>query len=158
MMNMRHVVKGRRRWSRRGSILVEASIALGAAILLGLLMMKASLLAIGGNDWTTMQTLTDALLTRETALANRVPFAEIASGTSLWPDSAGDVAGAPETIEIGKMMGGTPVTAKLIRYRVNQANTSEPDVNLTVWRLHSVLQYNVGGNQYVKSSSTLRAQ
>ncbi|QIF04778.1 hypothetical protein [Roseimicrobium sp. ORNL1] len=139
-------------------MLVEASIALGAATLLALLMMKATLLAIGGNDWTTMQTLTDALLTRETAMANRVPFAEIASGTSMWPDASGGVVGAPVTIQIGKIMGGAPVTAKLIRYRVNQANTSEPDVTLAVWRLHSVVQYNVGSNQYVKSSSTLRAQ
>jgi hypothetical protein len=158
MMNMRHVLRSRRRRSQRGSVLVEASIALGAATLLALMMMKATLLAIGGNDWTTMQTLTDALLTRETALANRVPFAEITSGTSLWPDSAGNVAGEPQTIEIGRIMGGAPVTATLIRYRVNQANATDPDVNLAVWRLHSVIQYNVGPNQYVKSSSTLRAQ
>lgn len=158
MMNMRHVVRGRRRWSRRGSVLVEASIALAAATLLALLMMKATLLAIGGNDWTTMQTLTDALLTRETALANRVPFAQITANDSMWPDSAGGVAGDPVTIELGKIMGGSPVTAKLTRYRVNEANASDPDVNLAVWRLHSVLQYNVGENQYVKSSSTLRAQ
>lgn len=158
MMNKRHVVRGSRRWSRRGSVLVEASVALGAATLLALLMMKATLLAIGGNDWATMQTLTDALLTRETALANRVPFSEIASDASMWPDSAGGVVGAPQTIQIGKIMGGAPVTATLTRYRVNQADASEPDVNLVVWRLHSVIQYSVGDNQYVKSSSTLRAQ
>lgn len=138
-------------------MLLEASLALGAATLLSLLMMKASLLAIGGNDWTTMQTLTDALLTREAALANRVPFAEIASGTSFWPEAVSSLSAAPD-IELGKMMGGKAINAKLIRYRVNEAVVGEPEVNLAIWRLHSVLQYTVGANTYVKSTSTLRAQ
>jgi hypothetical protein len=138
-------------------VLVEASIALGAATLLSLLMMKASLLAIGGNQWTTMQTLTDAVVTRETALANRVPFADITGGGSMWPDVS---QGIPDsvTVELGKTMGGKAVNGQLTRFRVNQADTSEPDVNLAVWRLHSVIRYEVGEIEYVKSSSTLRSQ
>jgi hypothetical protein len=139
-------------------MLLEASIGLGAAVLVALLMMKASLLAITGNEWTSMQTLTDALLTRETALANRVPFAEITATPSLWPDVAGGVALTPETVELGKVMGGTAVTGKLTRFRVDEADPTQPEVNLSVWRLHSILKYSVGEDEYVKSSSTLRVQ
>ncbi|RBP36391.1 hypothetical protein DES53_117102 [Roseimicrobium gellanilyticum] len=153
-MNLRALLHKRRRLSRHGSVLVEASIALGAATVLSLLMMKASMLAIGGNDWTTMQTLTDSIMTRETALANRVPFAQISATNSPWPE----VVPAPVTIQLGRTMGGQAVNGSLIRFRENQADTSQPEVNLTMWRLHSVIKYQVGDRQYVKSSSTLRSQ
>lgn len=133
-------------------------MALGAAVLLALLMLKASMLSISGNEWISMQTLTDSVLTRETAMANRVPFSEIAATTSLWPDVAGGVALTPQTVELGKIMGGTAVTGELTRFRVNEADPLQPEVNLSVWRLHSIIRYNVGGNDYVKSSSTLRVQ
>jgi hypothetical protein len=137
-------------------MLLEASIALGAAVLLALLLMKASLLAITGNEWTSMQTLTDSVLTRETALANRIPFADITSDTSLWPDVGG--AMSPQTVQLGKLMGGTAVTGLLTRFRVNEGDSAQPEVDLAVWRLHSVIKYKVGDKDYVKSSSTLRAQ
>jgi hypothetical protein len=156
-MNVRPPIQKRRHWSRRGSALVEASIALGAATLLSLLMMKAALLAIGGNDWTTMQTLTDSVITRETALANRAPFADITGAGSMWPDVSSGMPG-PVTIQLGKIMGGKAVSGQLTRFRVNQANTADPDVNVAAWKLHSVIQYEVSGTKYVKSSATLRSQ
>jgi hypothetical protein len=156
-MNVHPLIHMRRRWSRRGSVLVEASIALGAATLLSLLMMKATLLAIGGNDWTTMQTLTDSIITRETAMANRMPFADITSGGSLWPDVSQGVP-ASVSVELGKIMGGKAISGELTRFRVNEADASDPEVNLAVWRLHSVIKYKVGEHEYVKSSSTLRSQ
>lgn len=156
-MNVRPLTQMRRHWSRRGSVLIEASMALGAATLLSLLMMKAALLAIGGNDWTTMQTLTDSIVTRETALANRTPFADITGASSLWPDVSGGMP-SPVTIQLGKIMGGKAVDGQLTRFRVNAANTSDPDVNVAAWKLHSVIQYEVSGIKYVKSSATLRSQ
>ncbi|MEZ0274712.1 MAG: hypothetical protein ACAH88_07390 [Roseimicrobium sp.] len=145
----------RGRW-QSGSMLLEASIALGAAVMLALLLMKASLLAITGNEWTSMQTLTDSVLTRETALANRMPFADISSSTSLWPDVGGTLT--PQTVQLGKLMGGTAVTGQLTRFRVSEVDSAQPEVNLSVWRMHSVLKYKVAGKDYVKSTSTLRVQ
>lgn len=71
-----------RRWLQRqptqsGSLLIEASIALGLAVFLALMSLKASMLAVSGNQWTIMQTLSDAYMTRETALSHRMPIAEV---------------------------------------------------------------------------------
>jgi hypothetical protein len=146
-----------RRLNSRGSLLLEVSIAMGVAAILGLLMMKGSLLAISNTQWTVMQTLTDAYLSRETALSNRVPVADLTGAGSLWPDS-NSVAPTQETVTIGKLMGGTPVTAKVTRFRVVETPAGETDTSLSVWRLHSVLTYKVGDDEYVKSRTTLRMQ
>ncbi len=148
---------GGRRW-RSGTLLMEVSVALGLAVVVALLLMKASLLAVTGNEWTTMQSLTDALMTREAALANRMPFADLTSETSLWPDAAAGLPEAGTTVVLGRLMGGAQVSGQLTRFRVNEADTSEPEVSLAVWRLHSVLRYRVGDHEYVKSSATLRVQ
>jgi hypothetical protein len=74
-----------RRRPSTGSLLIEVSLALGLAVMLALVMMKASLLAISGNQWTVMQTLTDAYLTRETALSNRIPWVDLTATGSPWP-------------------------------------------------------------------------
>lgn len=150
----------RSKWKRsaRGSLLLEVSVALGAAAMLALMLMKASLLAVSGNQWTSLQTLSDAVLTRETALANRIPFASITAENSLWKDATVTVPTQTETIVMGRQLGGVPVTGKLIRFRVNASDPLVPEVNLSVWRLHSILRYKVGEHEYVKSCSTMRVQ
>lgn len=142
-----------------GSVLLEVSIAMGVAALVALMMMKASLLALSNNQWTIMQTLTDAYLTRETALSNRVPVGDLTAENSLWPDQESDEPPQSEqTVEIGRLAGGRAVTARLIRFRMNETPAETSDVALAVWRLHSVLSYSVGGKEYLKSRSTLRTQ
>ena len=142
----------------KGSLLVEVSVAMGFAALVALVLMKASLLAIGGNQWTIMQTLTDSYLTRETALANRIPFADLTGANSNWPDSAGTPARIKQTVTLGKLPGGIAVQADLTRFRSNETAPDDADTRLTVWRVYSVLTYRMGDQQYVKSRSTLRMQ
>lgn len=143
----------------QGSLLVEVSMAMGLAALLSLVLMKASMLAIGGNQWTIMQTLTDAYLTRESALASRIPFADLTKADSLWPDSGADnPPRIKQTVTLGKTPGGANVTGELTRFRTNQTASDDADTRLTVCRVYSVLTYRLGDQQYVKSRSTLRMQ
>jgi hypothetical protein len=106
-----------------------------------------------------MQTLTDAYLTRETALANRIPLADLTKEGSAWPDpEVDDPPESRETVILGRTAGGNTVEAVLIRFRVNETDETDPDTGLQVWRLHSILNYTIGEKSYVKSRSTLRMQ
>lgn len=142
---------------RRGSMLLEASVALGLVTALALLLMRGSLIAITGNQWAVMQTLTDACLSREAALAARLPFADISADASLWPAPA-EISGiAPQSVELGKLAGGRAVTGNLRRFRTAEPVTTA-DTGLAVWRLHSVLTYKIGEDDYVKTRSVLRTR
>lgn len=155
-INAKHPAARRR---ERGSLLIEVSLSMGFASLLALLLMKASLLSLSGNQWSVMQTLTDAFLTRETALANRLPLALITAEDSPWPESSEvDLATWHQQVYIGKIAGGTSIPATLTRFRVNETPIEGNDTGFAVWRLHSVLRYSVGDKTYVKSRSTLRMQ
>ena len=158
-LNTFSLVRNRGRGTEFGSVLLEVSIAMGLAAVVALVVMRASLLALSSNQWTIMQTLTDAYLTRESALSNRVPVADLTAAPSAWPDAAVDDPPRNEqTVEVGRLAGGKPVTATLTRFRVNETPVADTDTGLAVWRLHSVLTYQVADQQYVKSRSTLRMQ
>ncbi len=139
-------------------MLAEVSLAMGLAAVLALLLMKASLLALSNNQWTIMQTLTDAYLSRETALSHRVPMVVLTAANSPWPDlNSSDPPRSEQTVSLGRIAGGLNMNATLIRFRIDET----PDVNadgISVWRLHSVLSYTVAGQRYVKSRATLRMQ
>lgn len=138
---------------------MEVSLGMGLASALALILMKASLLALSNNQWTIMQTLTDAYLTRETALSHRVPVADLTGPDSPWPDQvADDPPRSVQTVSLGKTAGGHPVSATLTRFRVNETPADDTDTGIAVWRLHSVLTYMVGDDEYVKSRATLRIQ
>jgi hypothetical protein len=113
------------------------------------------LLAISGNQWTMMQTLTDAYMTRETALSNRTPLADVIADSSPWPDWS---SRSEQNVTLGKMPGGRVVQASLTRFRVNIPGDPDSEANLNVFRLYSVLKYQIGEKEYVKSRSTLRMQ
>lgn len=142
---------------RHGSLLIELSVALGFTTLLALLMMRSSLLAISGNQWAVMQTLTDAYLSRESALANRLPFAQVEADASLWPDIAAEGGVSEQNVTLGRLAGGQTVTAVLKRCRTAET-AQNADLTLAVWRLHSALVYEVGDKTYTKSRSILRVQ
>ncbi|RYD38258.1 MAG: hypothetical protein EOP86_01350 [Verrucomicrobiaceae bacterium] len=139
-------------------MLLEASLGLGLTAVLGLLLMKGSMLALSGNQWTTLQTLTDAYLTKETALAKRTPLEDITSPASPWPDGTLTLPQTSTVVTLGRLPGGTAVTAALIRFRINATTGADTVAALTVWRLHSVLHYRIGEKDYVKNISTLRVQ
>lgn len=141
----------------RGSVLLEASVALGLVTALALLLMRGSLLAITGNQWSVMQTLTDARLTRESALAARLPFTEISAEGSPWPVSS-DIAGASgETVVLGRLAGGREINGTLRRFRTSEAVDGE-ETGIAAWRLYAVLSYKVGDDDYVKTRSVLRTR
>jgi hypothetical protein len=132
-------------------------MAMGLTAYVALLLMKASLLAISNSGWTVMQTLSDAYLSREVALSNRVPYADLMGPGTLWPDSS-SVTPTQATVTLGKLSGGTPVTATITRFRVSETPGGETETTLAVWRLHSVLVYRIGDEEYIKSRTTLRMQ
>jgi hypothetical protein len=144
---------------KRGAMLLEATMAMGLASVLALVLMKASLIGLTGNQWNVMQTLTDAYLTRETALAKRMPLADITAANSPWPDPTTDVPPRQETtVSLGKIAGGTAVTGTLIRFRANATQQDDAAMATSVYRLYSVLSYKVGDKVYFKSRSTIRMQ
>ena len=159
MTRTRHNSRGASRRSQSGSLILEASIALGFASVLGLLLLKGSLISLSSNQWSSMQTLTDAYLTKETALANRIPLADLTATPSLWPDPETDTPPRSEmTVTLGKIAGGTAVTGQLVRFRSNETLDDDATTGTSVYRLYSVLSYRVDGKDYFKSRSTLRVQ
>ena len=48
------------------------------------------------------------------------------------------------------------VNAQLRRYRTDVTQPGDVDTGILSWRMHSVLDYTVGGVRYVKSRTTLR--
>lgn len=133
-------------------------MGLGMTALLGLVLMKGAMLALSGNQWTTLQTLTDAYMTKETALAKRTPLADITAPVSPWPDGTQTLPQTSTMVTLGKLPGGIAVTGQLTRFRINATVGDDTVAALTVWRLHSILRYKIGEKDYVKNISTLRAQ
>ncbi|MDZ4288142.1 MAG: hypothetical protein U0984_09295 [Prosthecobacter sp.] len=140
-------------------MILEATVAMGFAAVLALVMMKASMIGLTGNQWTIMQTLTDAYLTRETALANRLPVADLTATTSQWPDPTVDTPQRYETtVTLGKLPGGAAVLGNLVRFRTNETQQDDATTASSVYRLYSILSYQIGDKEYFKSRSTLRLQ
>ena len=140
-------------------MMLESSMALGLAVVLALLMLKASMLGLSSNQWTIMQTLSDAYMTRETALSNRIPLEDVLTVNSPWPDPATD--NPPRVnlaVALGKLPGGIPVQGNLVRYRTNETTAADAVTATKIYRLYSVLTYKVGEKEYYKSRSTVRTQ
>ncbi len=91
---------------QRGSVLIEIAVAYGTLVTVAVLTLKAAVNTTSGQAWTVKQSMTDAYLTRETALASRIPFDEVTSDGSLW---ALHPSVTTSTVEIGKLPGGSPV-------------------------------------------------
>lgn len=138
---------------------MEVSVALGLTVFLALMLMRGSLLAISGNQWIVYQTLSDAYLTRETALANRIPMSELTASTSLWPDQNKDNPPfSAQTVTLGVLPSGKTVQAQITRFRTNETPSDTVDLTMNVWRVHSVLTFAVGESTYAKTRTTLRTQ
>lgn len=149
----------------RGSALIEIAMSYGALVIVALLTLKASVNATATQAWTVKQSMTDAFITRESALASRIPFDEVVGSSSLWTLSPGV---STSLTTIGKLPGGQPVTATVYRTRIPNANnlpsaggtgtaTTNPSGSET-WSLQSILVYKVGDRQYMKSRTVLRVR
>ena len=139
-----------------GSILIEVTLGFALTATLALLMMRASLLAISGNQWTIMQTLTDSYLSRESALSNRIPYADLTSSQSPWPNLTNEPA-SEQTVTIGRVAGGHLVQGTLKRFRTAESAAGAV-TQLALWRLPPVLHYKLCISDIVKSRSKIRCQ
>lgn len=148
-----------------GSALIDVAVSYATLVIVALLTLKASINAAATQAWTVKQAMSDAYLTRESALAARVPFDEINTDTSLW---AMDPDTTSVTVSIGKLPGGNNVLGTLYRTRIPAPNnlpsaggsgTSETNPGeIEGWKLQSILTYEVKGRNYVKSRTSLRVR
>lgn len=150
---------------RRGSALLDATMAIAVLGILSLLLLKLSLNVLLPRQWTMTQSLTDAYLTYEKAYAQRVPFETLTAGASPWPAQPQSAA---TDVEIGRMPGGAPLTGTIYRTRVADSGNYVADggagtiatnpAAMKIWKLQSVLKYQIGDRTYVKSRTVTRAQ
>jgi hypothetical protein len=154
-----------RRAASRGSMVVEAALGYGTLLIVALVTLKASLAVCYGQRWTIRQAMTDAFMTRETAIGNRWPFEEINQVSSPWPTYP---TVTTTTQEIGKLPGGQAVNVTLKRTKIpspnNLANaggtgslTTNPGA-MESWKLQSFVIYSIGNRQYVKARTVLRTR
>ena len=150
-------IKQRRIVRTRGVAMIEVTLSLTFLVTLALLTLKASINVVEAQRWTVIQSLTDAYLTREAAIANRVPFGDLQSGTSDWPVYP---ASQTQQVEIGKLPRGIPVSATLVRTRyASQMNTATNNpTQMEAWVVKSYLRYQLGNQEYVKSRTTVRVR
>jgi hypothetical protein len=160
-MNLSHT--GKRQ--QKGSALIEVALSYSVLVMVALVTLKASINTASSQAWTVKQAMTDAYLTRETALATRVPFDEINTSSSLWALSPGVTT---STVVIGRLPGGRVVTADLHRTRIAAPNnlpsaggtgtTATNPGETEGWKLQSILAYQIGDKEYVKTRTTLRTR
>lgn len=160
---MRITPQQRNRRRSRGSAIIDIAVSYATLVIVALLTLKASINAAGTQTWTVKQAMSDAYLTRESALGQRIPFDEINSNASLWALSPNV---ATTTVTIGKLPGGVPVTATLHRTRIpapnnlpsagGSGNANTNPASTEVWKLQSLLVYDIQGREYVKSRTSLR--
>ena len=150
----------------RGIALFEVTLALAALVILALVALKASLNVVEAQRWAIVQALSDAYLTREVALASRIPYPElVAAADSPWPSYP---VSSETEIELGKLPGAIPVAANLVRTKyparqnlVSKGGESTEFANPTrmeTWLVKSFVTYQVAGREYVKSRTTVRVR
>lgn len=153
---------------RRGIALVEATMAISMLSVTGLLLLKLSLNVIAPRQYALQQVLSDSYMTFERSRAERIPFESLLSEDSPWPFYP-DISSM--TVEIGKLPGGAPITGTISRTRMPDTNNFPIDGDATslgtltsnpaamkIWRVQSVLRYEISGRTYVKSRTLVRAQ
>ncbi len=146
-------------------VLVEATIALSIITVVGLVLLKLSMNILHPRQWILQQTLADAYMTYERAFAERVPFEELKQPDSEWPQFP---TTATLQVELGRTQGGNPVFGTIVRTRIPDENnfpinggTGTTETNpaaMEVWRVQSVLTYQVSGRTYAKSRTVIRSQ
>ena len=153
------------RTPRRGFLLVETVISLAILTIVGILLLQLSLNILYPRQWTMQQVVSDAYMTYERAYAERFPFNEAIDADSPWPQFP---AVATEVVEMGRLPGGRPIIGTVTRTRTpdennlaNDGGSGTDETNpaaMRVWRLQSVVAYEIGGRQYLKSRTVIRSQ
>lgn len=140
-------------------------MALSILTVLGLVLLKISLNILQPRQWVLQQSVTDAYLTFERAVAERIPFENLLADDSPWPEFPDTIS---TEVEIGRLPGGTPIMGTVVRTRTADPGNYPIDggvgtlatnpAAMKVWRAQSVLTYQVGDRTYAKSRTVLRSQ
>ena len=138
---------------------------MGLLTFIGLILLKLSLNILAPRQWTVQQTVTTAYMTYERALAERIPFDSLLASDSPWPAYPDT---ASETVEMGRLPGGTVVTGTVTRTRIPSDNnfpidggsgtTETNPAAMKVWKVQSVATYKIGDRDYAKARTILRSQ
>ena len=146
-------------------MIIELALAMALLTSIGLVVFKGSLDIMAPRQWVIYQNLSDAYLTYEEAYAQRISFEELTSIDSPWPEYP---KSSRIDVEIGKLPGGTPILATIIRTRMPNSNnlsaaggignTSSNPSEMQTWQLQSHLSYKISDAPYVKSRNTIRSQ
>ena len=144
---------------------MEATIALSMLTVVGLMLLKLSLNILSPRQWVLHQSLADAYMTYERSYAERVPFATLVANGSPWPVHP---TLTTTQVEIGRLPGGAVVTGTVARTRLPDPNNYPLDggggtlitnpAGMKVWRVQSILTYQIGGRTYAKSRTVIRSQ
>lgn len=145
--------------------MIESTIAFLAMAFLATILLRAASNATAAQRWTVISGMTDAFMTRELAIAKRIPFEDFKDAGSDWPIYP---AIATENVVVGKLVGGRDLTATVQRTRRPSTN-NHPDaggtgndttnpIEMEAWKLQSYLTYSVADIEYVKSRTTLRVR
>lgn len=156
---------GKTRCARAGSLLIEAVLAMGLLTIIGLILLKLSLNILMPRQWTVQQTITNAYMSYERALAERIPFENLVASNSPWPAFPTTNS---ENVELGRLPGGRLITGTVTRTRMPYENnfpidggSGTIDTNpaaMKAWKVQSVATYTIGGRNYAKSRTVLRSQ
>lgn len=152
--------------ARRGFALIEATMAMSLLSVTGLLLLKLSLNVIHPRQYSLQQVLSDSYLTVERSLAERLPFEDLVSNTSLWPMYP--ETATTQNVYMGKLPGGKSVYGTLTRTRMPDAENYPIDggtgtvaINpaaMKIWRVQSIIRYKISDRTYLKSRTVVRSQ
>lgn len=156
---------GAYRLRKTGSMLVEITIAISLLVFLAMFLLRGNLTTLEAGNWTIAQNMTDAYMTYEKAYAEQVPFEDFLDESSDWPLYP---LNAQQVVEIGKFPGGNAYTGTVVRTRIPDSKNLIADggigddvtnpSGMEIWRLKSVLIYQVNGKDYQKVRTVVRAR
>ncbi len=151
--------------SRRGSVLIEAIIALSLLLVVSLVILKGTMNILAPRQWTMVQNVSDAYLSYEKAFAQRIPFESLTDSSSPWPVYPAKSEGP---VTLGTLPGGRTLTGNVIRTRMpddnnlpafgGNATTATNPAEMQTWILQSHVTYTISGRDYVKSRTIVRTQ
>ena len=104
---------------KRGSVLIEAIIALTLLLVVSLVVLKGTTNILAPRQWTMVQNVSDAYLSYEKAYAQRIPFDSLTDASSPWPVYP---AKSENLVTLGTLPGGRTLTGNVIRTRIADGN------------------------------------
>ena len=140
-------------------------MSLSILTVLGLILLKLSINVLYPRQWSLQQTLSDSYLTYEVAYAQRIPFENLTASDSPWPTFPTTTT---TSVEVGRVPGNIAITAKVTRTRIPDPDNYPIDggtgtlatnpAAMKIWKVQSILSYQIGKRNYLKSRTVIRSQ